>query len=59
MAKMANKEGKNGPETPNFRERIAKVVQVLGNLNENLFALFSLIDCVAVFFAGKISSKTW
>jgi hypothetical protein len=52
-AKMANKEGKNGSETPNFQERMAKVVQVFGNLNKNLFTLFSLIDRVAVFLAVK------
>jgi hypothetical protein len=29
----AKKEGKNEPETPNFQERMAKVVQVLDKLN--------------------------
>jgi hypothetical protein len=41
MANKAKEEGKNGPETPNFWKRMAKVVQVLGNLNKNLFALFA------------------
>jgi hypothetical protein len=28
------------PEAPNFQERMATVVQVLSNLDENLFDLF-------------------
>ncbi|MDR1319199.1 MAG: hypothetical protein LBJ90_06195 [Treponema sp.] len=35
------KEGKKMPEVPNFRERMAKIVQVLSNLNENLFDFFA------------------
>jgi hypothetical protein len=41
LTTMTKKEGKNGPKTPNFRERMAKVVQVFGNLNKNLFAIFA------------------
>jgi hypothetical protein len=36
-SKKEKKEGKKVSKIPNFQERMAKVAQVLSNLNENFF----------------------